>query len=188
MEHPLPAATRWELALHRRLAAGEEAALADLYDRYSAMVYGLAARVTRDRAAAEDITRDVLVHLWEDPAAFDPSQGSLRLWLAARTHRLAVDRARGGPAAEAAAGGHRQAPPAWEDVAEATATARQARAALDALPAPQRDVLLLAYFDGRGTSQIAELLGIPAPVVSARLRAGLHQLADQLRLTRAHEA
>ena len=66
-------------------------ALAEIYDQYASFVYGLALRVIGDARAAEDVSQDVFVGLWERPAAFDPDRGSLRTWLGTLTHRRAVD-------------------------------------------------------------------------------------------------
>ena len=62
---------RWDREVCERLVAGDEAALGELYDELSPLVYGLAVRVTRDWAAAEDITQEVFVRVWENPRAFD---------------------------------------------------------------------------------------------------------------------
>lgn len=62
---------RWDKEVCERLVAGDEAALGELYDELSPLVYGLAVRVTRDWAAAEDITQEVFVRVWENPRAFD---------------------------------------------------------------------------------------------------------------------
>src|SRR4029450_2968652 len=67
---------RWDKEVCQRLVAGDEAALGELYDELSPLVYGLAARVTRDWAAAEDITQEVFVRVWENPQAFDPARGT----------------------------------------------------------------------------------------------------------------
>ena len=65
----------WERGLRDRLIAGDESAVADLYDQYASFVFGLARRVTGDRTAAEDVTQDVFVACWEKPEAFDPERG-----------------------------------------------------------------------------------------------------------------
>src|SRR5215510_16530104 len=81
----------WELDVRERLVAGDDAALGEVYDQFSSLVYGLALRVIGDARAAEDVSQDVFVWLWERPAAFDPERGSLRSWLGTLTHRRAVD-------------------------------------------------------------------------------------------------
>src|SRR4029453_1924280 len=80
-----------ERDLRARLTAGDPRALAEAYAQFSPMVYGLAARVTGDRAAAEDVTQEVLLHLWERPWVLDPDRGRLRAWLATMAHHRSVD-------------------------------------------------------------------------------------------------
>jgi RNA polymerase sigma-70 factor (ECF subfamily) len=173
----------WDRELCERLVAGDESALGELYDQFSPLVYGLAARVTRDWAAAEDITQDVFVRVWEDPQAFDPARGTWRGWLATMTHRRAVDWVRRAVvrhrrAADAAA----PQPPAPdpEEVAVAGTVAKSVQAAVDDLPAAQRDAILLAYFDGKTYRQVAETLGIPEGTAKSRLWLGLRRLAVRL--------
>lgn len=69
---------RWDRKMQQRLARGEAAALGELYDRFASLVHGVAHRVLGDERAADGITRDVFVHLWEHPDAYDPKQGPLR--------------------------------------------------------------------------------------------------------------
>jgi RNA polymerase sigma factor (sigma-70 family) len=71
--------------------AGDPRALAEAYEQFSPMVYGLAARVTGDRATAEDVTQEVFLHLWERPWVFDPDRGRLRAWLATMAQHRSVD-------------------------------------------------------------------------------------------------
>ena len=62
MEGQPPRFADWERELRARLGAGDELALAEAYDQFSPMVYGLAVRVTGDRSAAEDVTQEVFLH------------------------------------------------------------------------------------------------------------------------------
>jgi RNA polymerase sigma factor (sigma-70 family) len=73
--------SEWERGVRDRMVGGDDAALTDVYDQYSSFVYGLAARVIGDHRAAEDVTQDVFVSIWERPDSFDPGRGSLRTWL-----------------------------------------------------------------------------------------------------------
>src|SRR5262245_33723940 len=84
----------WERAVRDRLASGDDSALGEVYDQYSSFVYGLAVRVIGDTRAAEDVSQDVFLHLWEHPEAFDPARGGLRTWLGTLAHRRAVDHVR----------------------------------------------------------------------------------------------
>jgi RNA polymerase sigma factor (sigma-70 family) len=181
-----PRFVEWERGLRARLLDGDELALAEAYDQFSPMVYGLAVRVTGDRAAAEDVAQEVFLHLWERPWAFDPDRGRLRAWLATMAHHRAVDhlrrgRVRGRYATLAAAEGEAAPPPSPEEAAVAAAVAKRVRVAVDELPAAQRTAVVLAYFEGRTFRQVAQITGVPEGTAKSRLRLGLRRLADRLR-------
>ncbi|HEV8373264.1 MAG TPA: sigma-70 family RNA polymerase sigma factor [Actinomycetota bacterium] len=184
VEQQPPPYAAWELELRARLLAGEEAALKELYDQFSPMVYGLALRVTGDRTAAEDITQDVFVHVWERPWSFDPSRGRLRGWLATIAHHRAIDRLRRVKVRRryaAVEGGQQPPPPSPEEAAVAAAVATRVRAAIRDLPAPQQAAVVLAYFEGKTFRQVAEITGVPEGTAKSRLRLGLRRVADRLR-------
>jgi RNA polymerase sigma factor (sigma-70 family) len=148
----------------------------------SPLVYGLAVRVTRDWAAAEDITQEVFVRVWENPRAFDPARGTWRRWLGTMTHRRAVDWVRRSAARRRRTAG--AAPPVAAPDPEETAVngsvAKSVQAAVDDLPAAQREAIRLAYFDGQTYRQVAETLGIPEGTAKSRLWQGLRGLAARL--------
>jgi RNA polymerase sigma factor (sigma-70 family) len=172
-----------ERLVRERLAAGDEDALAEVYDQYASFVYGLAARVVGDPKAAEDVSQDVFVGLWERPEAFDPGRGSLRTWLATLAHRRAVDYVRREEARRRRAEGEAARavnPPDVEELATALVSAERVRAALDALPGEQRRAIQLAYFSGKTYRQVAEVLGIPEGTAKSRLRLGLRRIAAAL--------
>jgi RNA polymerase sigma factor (sigma-70 family) len=173
---------RWGKEVCERLVAGDEAALGELYDEFSPLVYGLAVRVTRDWAAAEDITQEVFVRVWEDPQAFDPARGSWRGWLGTMTHRRAVDWVRRSAARRrhTADAAPPVAAPDPEETAVAGSVAKSVRAAVDELPVTQREAIHLAYFDGQTYRQVAETLGIPEGTAKSRLWLGLRRLAARL--------
>jgi RNA polymerase sigma-70 factor (ECF subfamily) len=176
-------ARSWEDELHVRLAAGDETALGDLYDQFAAYVYGLALRITASEAAAEDVTQEVFVSMWERPGMFDPARGSLRSFLGTLAHRRAVDWVR----REAAERRRRERdshrdllPPDVGELASALVLAEELRAAVEELPPEQRVAVRLAYFGGRTYRQVAEELGLPEGTVKARLRSALRRLAHAL--------
>jgi RNA polymerase sigma-70 factor (ECF subfamily) len=172
-----------------RVVAGDDRALAELYDRYSALVYGLARRVTGSTAKAEEITQEVFVFLWEHADRFDMARGSLRGFLGAITHRRAVDAVRRDTRRQAReerehadrASGPTEADPI--DLAERAATrdlAERVRAAVALLPRDQREAIELAYFKGCTFRDVAVRLGIPEGTAKSRLRLALNKLANVL--------
>src|SRR6202142_425985 len=84
----------WGLAVGDRLGARDPSALSDLYDQFGSYVFDLAARVIGDRHAAEDVTQEVFLSIWERPEAFEPARGRLRTFLGTLAHRRAVDMVR----------------------------------------------------------------------------------------------
>jgi RNA polymerase sigma-70 factor (ECF subfamily) len=172
-----------ERVLVERLSGGDETALVDLYDRYAGFVYGLAVRTLVDRQAAEDLTQDVFVSLWEHPDRIESGRGTLRGFLGTLTHRRAVDAVRREEARR-----RREARVARQDgdvpdVSEAVLrsdTTSKVRTALETLPEAQRRALELAYFHGYTYRQVADALGIPEGTAKSRLRLALARIAESL--------
>ncbi|MFI2434402.1 sigma-70 family RNA polymerase sigma factor [Streptomyces sp. NPDC018693] len=167
---------RWDRKMQQRLARGEAAALGELYDRFASLVHGLAHRVLEDERAADGITREVFAHVWEHPDAYDPKQGPLRTWVAALTHRLAVQRLRATETAALERGGPGTAEDLEHKVRHASVAAR-ADYIVQAMPAPLRAALELAYFERRDYRQAAADLSITEDEARRRLRLGLQLLA-----------
>src|SRR4030088_751987 len=80
-----------DAALSARIRAGDHRALADLYDRYAGVVYGVAVRVLASTTAAEDVVQEVFLQLWRNPQAFDSDRGRLAPWLAVIARNRAID-------------------------------------------------------------------------------------------------
>jgi RNA polymerase sigma factor (sigma-70 family) len=183
MEGRAVVSSDWERDVRARLVGNDDAALAEIYDQYSSFVYGLALRVVGDARAAEDVSQDVFVGLWERPAAFDPDRGSLRTWLGTLAHRRAVDYVRREEARRRRAerdAARAVSAPDVEELATAMVAAERVRAALDLLPSDQRRAIQLAYFGGKTYRQVAEVLGIPEGTAKSRLRLGLRRIAEAL--------
>lgn len=172
--------------LVERIRAGDDRALAAIYDQHTGLVYGLARRVTRDEQLARDVTQEVFTYLWEMPHRVDLSRGSLRTYLALLAHRRAVDEVRRQEArfrAETAS-----ALPEPEDGPEthvvdaATRTWRKKHltALLGMLSAQQRAAVQLAYYDGLTYVQVAKALGIPEGTAKSRLSTALARLRTLL--------
>jgi RNA polymerase sigma factor (sigma-70 family) len=170
-----------DVRLRDELIAGSEESLAEVYDTYSPVVYGLALQTTRDRGAAEDITQEVFVDLWCRPERFDPCRAPLGGWLSMIARRRGIDwlrRRRTQADAVAVAGGepeHRV-----EDAVLVSATHTQVRRAVAELPATHRQAVLLAYYDGLTYREVAVALNIPEGTAKWRLRNALHRLGERL--------
>jgi RNA polymerase sigma factor (sigma-70 family) len=175
------ASTLSELALHERLLAGDVTALADAYDSFAVVVYGVALRVTGDRQAAEDVTQDTLLELWRRPERFHPARGPMRPWLAAVAHNRSVDRIRHQQAARGRDLRNERLTsaevPDIDEGVQAAMTAERVHVALSRLPQTEGDAIRLAFFAGLTYRQVALDLDIPEGTVKSRIRSGLHHLA-----------
>jgi RNA polymerase sigma factor (sigma-70 family) len=175
--------TAWEYEVKARLVSKDAAALTELYDQFGSYVYGLAARVIGDRRAAEDVTQDVFLSLWERPDAFEPERGRLRTFVGTLAHRRAIDYVRREEARRRRAARDAAANlpiPDVDEMAMALVTAEHVRAEVERLPTEQREAIELAYFGGRTYRQVAEELGIPYGTAKSRMRLGLRRIADAL--------
>nr|WP_281286630.1 ECF RNA polymerase sigma factor SigK [Catellatospora sichuanensis] len=171
--------------LLRAVARGDEAAFTRLYELVAPRVYGLARRVVRDPAQAEEVAQEALVEVWRTASRFDPARGSATGWVFTITHRRAVDRVRSEQAALDRV--QRMAPeatqtPADEVVEQATARLQrqQVRRCIKTLTDLQREAITLAYYGGYTYQQVAQLLGAGLPTVKTRMRDGLIRLRDCL--------
>jgi RNA polymerase sigma factor (sigma-70 family) len=175
--------TAWEHDVKARLVARDPRALAEMYDQFGSFVFGLASRVIRDRRAAEDVTQDVFLSLWERPEAFDPERGHLRTFLGTVAHRRAIDCVRREEARRRRNTQDAQTVlpiPDVDELAIAIVTAEHVRAEVERLPPDQREAIELAYFAGRTYRQVAVELGIPEGTAKSRMRLGLRRIADAL--------
>jgi RNA polymerase sigma-70 factor (ECF subfamily) len=171
--------------LLRRSARGDEAAFAELYDATSARAYGLAVRVVRDPAQAQEVTQEAYLDVWRTASRFDSEKGSAVSWLLTIVHRKAVDRVRSAEAATRRDIAYQDANLDVEhdstaEAAEASFEARRVRAALAGLTQVQRQALTLAYYGGYTHTQVATMLDLPVGTAKTRIRDGLIRLRDAL--------
>ena len=171
--------------LAARLAAGDDHALAEVFDRLAPAAYGAALGVLGSGPAAQDVVQDVFVELWCHPDRYDPDAGSLRVFLTVLARHRAVDLARSELRRIARQERYLRLTPMQPDPSppeEVTAgeAASALRAAVSHLPAGQRKVIELAYFEGLTCREVARAVGIPEGTAKSRLRLALARLETVL--------
>jgi RNA polymerase sigma factor (sigma-70 family) len=165
-----------------QVARGDEAALAEVYDRFGRVAYGLAFRILRDAALAEDAVQDAFLTVWRTAVAFDPRRGKASTWIMTLVHRRAVDvvrredRRRAQPLDDAP----QSTGETTDDAAAVREQRRTVQAALLQLSPDQREALGLAYYGGLSQTELAERLGVPLGTVKSRMFAALAKLRDLL--------
>jgi RNA polymerase sigma-70 factor, ECF subfamily len=182
-------------ALVRRMADGDEQALAVLYDRWQAVVHGVVSRMLRRPEDVEDIVEETFWQAWRQASRFDRTRGAVQTWLLTIARSRALDRVR-------AMRRRREEPLEGDDGqivvqqvaegdpgqdAEASERRRIVVAALSGLPAEQREALELGYFGGLGQTEIAERTGQPLGTVKTRMRLALQKLRSQLQVLGSNE-
>jgi RNA polymerase sigma-70 factor (ECF subfamily) len=173
------------VALLARSSRGDEQAFAELYDLTASRVHGLARRVVRDPAQAEEVAQEAYLEIWRQSARFDAARGSALAWMLTIVHRRAVDRVRSAESAQerdqryAAVGDGPEYDVVDEEVTTRMESAR-VRRALDSLTEVQREAVALAYYGGYTHREVADLLDVPLGTVKTRMRDGLIRLRDAL--------
>ena len=162
------------------VARGDEGAVAELYDRYGRVAYGLAVRILRNEELAEDAVQDAFLTVWRSAHSFRAERAKARTWILTIVHRRAVDLVR--REARRAAEPIEAAPTDLRESAEEEASLRSRRRvvqhALRRLSPEQREALELAYYGGLTQSEIAERLGEPLGTVKSRMFAALARLRE----------
>jgi len=170
-------------ALLSLVASSDDQALAELYDRFGGVAYGLAFRILRDESLAQDAVQEAFLAVWRTADRFLAERAKASTWILTLVHRRAVDlvrrqeRRRGEPLESV------PEPVASEQVEE-QATIRFQRQvvqeALRRLPPEQREALELGYYAGLTQSELAERLGQPLGTIKSRMFTGLTRLRDLL--------
>lgn len=175
-----------DVHLLRKIAAGCGESLAAFYDRHASIVLGLLCRMLGDRSAAEEVLQEVFLQVWREARRYDPDRSSPRGWLLLLARSRALDRHRG-----TAARRRREDESARTDATRAVAplgtrrlehdeSRRRIGAALGRLPAEQRRVIELAFYEDLTQTQIAERLGAPLGTVKSRALLGMRKLREML--------
>jgi RNA polymerase sigma-70 factor (ECF subfamily) len=169
-------------ALVALAARSEQSALAELYDRYGRTAYGLAFRILRDQALAEDAVQEAFLTVWRTASRFVPERGKASTWILTLVHRRAVDVVRREQRRHADSL-DRAPEPAVEGVEEDAWLRFQrerVQEALRNLPDAQREALELAYYGGFSQSELAERLGQPLGTIKSRMFTGLSRMRELL--------
>jgi RNA polymerase sigma factor (sigma-70 family) len=169
-------------ALVALVARSDEIAFAELYDRFGRVAYGLARRILRDDALAEDAVQEGFLAAWRSAPRFVPERAKASTWVLTLVHRRSVDLVRRE---------ERRRAEALEERAEAAGAAtdeavwlryerERVQKALGTLPDQQREALELAYYGGFTQSELADRLGQPVGTIKSRMFTGLSRLRDLL--------
>jgi RNA polymerase sigma-70 factor, ECF subfamily len=179
---PAPLAHLPDEALPALVARGDEQALAELYDRFGRVAYGVALRVLRDQALAEDAVQEGFLTAWRTAAGFDSNRGKASTWLLTLVHRRAVDvvRREERRRADVLDDAPIAAGDATDESVEVREERRRVQAALAQLPPDQREALELAYYGGFTQAELAERLGVPLGTIKSRMFTALSRLRDLL--------
>jgi RNA polymerase sigma-70 factor (ECF subfamily) len=165
-----------------QVARGDERAFAQLFDILGATVFGMARRVIRDPARAEECAQEVFLQVWQTAARFDPARGSAKSWVLTLAHRRAVDAVRHDQAATNRENAYDWSPGVDHDEVLETVTVRleheQVRRCLDGLTELQREAVNLAYYQGYTYAEVAKVLDANPATVKTRMRDGLVRLRD----------
>jgi RNA polymerase sigma-70 factor (ECF subfamily) len=170
--------------LLKAIAARDEAALAQLYDRYRVILFGLLMRILNNREEAEDVLQEVFLQVWRKAEDFDENRGRPFTWLVTLGRSRGIDRLRTLSARDRVV--EANAKEFSEEISDAASDAFKSEQrglvtkALAQLPDEQKRPLMLAYFDGLTQSEIATRLGAPLGTVKTRMRTGLTNLRELL--------
>ena len=176
-------------SLMRRLAARDDKALEELYDRYSRLVFSVLLRITGRAELAEELLQETFLRLWRNAESYRETRGELRPWLLTVARNLAFDHRRTKVEQQRQREFHLEIVPAnpagppTEEIYAQRERVRQVREVIGTLPSPQQRALHLAYFEGMSQSEIARAMDEPLGTVKTWMRTALNQLREQLGAT-----
>ena len=168
-----------------RVANGDQAAFAALYDQIAPRVLGLVRRLLRDHAQSEEVTQEIFLEIWQTATRYDSAKGGASTWIMTMAHRRAVDRVRASQASRDRDTkiGIRDYDAQYDNVSETVQTRvehERVEKAMLRLTELQRQAVSLAYYGGYSHSEVANLLSVPIGTVKTRLRDGMIRLRDEL--------
>jgi len=178
--------------LFGQIAGKDAGALAELYDRYSARLYGLALKILKDRTLTEDVIQDLFMYVWQQAGRFDDQRGHPVVWLMVLCRNRCIDKLRS----------HLKKAQRQSEIDEKTLmtaatdesenplhnvhlkeVSQNVKGALAALPEEQRDPIEMAYFEGMSQTEISATLDVPLGTIKTRVRLGMKKLRDLIKET-----
>lgn len=159
-----------DAGLVARLSGGDSAAFRDLVTRHIGMVSGLARRMLRDEAEAEDVAQEAMLRLWRSANALELGPGGLKPWLRRVTSNLCIDRMRSGQRTVVTDEVPEVEEPATQvsDLEGQELSARVLQA-MQALPERQRLALTLFHHEGLSQVEVGQTMGISDEAVESLL-------------------
>lgn len=159
-------------------------ALEVLYDRHHGTALAVAHRVLGDRNLAEDVIQEAFLAVWRQAQTFTRERGTVRSWLLSIVRHRAIDITRGRSFSNERLSLDEIAfepryPDAWQQVSRNLGKERVLEA-VEALPAEQREAILLAYFDGYTYKEVSERTGVALGTIKGRMRLGMQKLRSML--------
>ena len=181
----LPEERRADVALIDRIAARDQSALAELYDRHARLLFGLILRILRSRADAEEVLQEVFLLVWTRAETYNPALGPPAAWLVRIARNRAIDRLRANGVRTRAVESVPLPRPVESPETHAAVTEQQRTVAraLESLPHEQRELIEQAYFLGLTQSELAERFRLPLGTVKTRIRTGMLALRERLQQT-----
>ena len=176
--------------LMARIVQRDDRALEELYERFSKVIYSVIVSIVKKKEDAEEILCEIFFQVWEKAPSYDLGKGSVYTWLLTLARNRAIDKIR--------SKSYKNQKQEDSDIDEMDVfsnpdsgnqldnvvlaeRAESVKLALAKIPADQRQVLEVAYFEGYTQSQIAERLNLPVGTVKTRMRSGMKALQDLLK-------
>ena len=182
-----------DLTLLKRMAARDDAAVAEFYDRHSRLAFAIIRRMLQSPSDAEEVLQETFVRVWSRAETYDPRLGSPAAWVVRIARNRAIDRLRGRraradvnapvPVATETARAETPSPGTRDTMIQNTDAALAVRGAVAALPAPQRTLIEAAFFEGYTHQELSTRFGVPLGTVKTRIRNGLVSLRVRLEQT-----
>ena len=174
--------------LIHRITLDDQAALEALYSRYSTAVYSLAMYMLKQQALAEDATQETFLNIWLKASSFNADRGQPKSWIMSVAHHKIVDliRSRRRTSSMTDPGGDEtlellpSGQASTEEQVEQSLQRERILKALTLVPEAQREVVMLAYFEGYSQSEMAEKLGQPLGTIKTRVRLAMQKLRAAL--------